>query len=452
MADDKKSEEELAGVHTLQARKNFPLSCAMPFPELIHSLFQVKLACLKTNYRLGYLPEHVYTPCREAIREGLEGKLDSYFDVSLFQGGAGTSLNMTVNEVAANRALQLSGKPVGQWESIHPILHVNLHQSTNDVVPTAGRVAAIALVIRLEKAVLSLQESLQQKESQFENIVKPGRTQFQEAFPITLGREFSAYASAVARDRWRISKLIERLREVNLGGTAIGTGALAPRKYIFQVVDELKQITGFPLARFENLVDGTQNADVPVEVHGILTALAVTLIKISGDLRLMSSGPEHGFGEISLPEVQAGSSIMPGKVNPVIPEFVTGCALRVTANHQMLTSAAAMGSLELNPFGLVIIHGLLESCTFLISGVEQLASCVDGIEAKSEKLSSIAKSDSIVTHVIAGKFGYERAGQICRTALAAGEKVEEYVLKAGLISEAELEKLLSPENILRLGF
>ena len=447
-----KQDADLAGLHTRQARENFPLSRGRPFPELIHALFQVKSACLETNYRLGHLDESVYTPCRDAIRDGLDGKLDCYFDVTLFQGGAGTSLNMTVNEVVANRGVELSGKTVGRWDTIHPILHVNLHQSTNDVVPTAGRVAAIALVYRLEKAVLILQEALQQKERQFENIVKPGRTQFQEAFPITLGREFSAYASAVARDRWRISKVIERLREVNLGGTAIGTGALAPRKYIFQVVDTLKQITGFPLARFENLVDGTQNADVPVEVHGILTALASTLIKMSGDLRLMSSGPEYGFGEISLPEVQAGSSIMPGKINPVIPEYVTACALRVTANHQMLTTAAGMGSLELNPFGLVIIHGLLESCTFLLSAVERLASCVDGIEAKTGKLSSFARSDSIVTHVIAGKLGYDRAGQIYRAAHAVGEKVEEYVLKEGLIPADELDRLLSPENILKLGF
>ncbi len=452
MLNNRKPDANLAGVHTRQARKNFPLSRAMPFPELIHSLFQVKLACLETNNRLGYLAEQIYIPCRDAIREGLEGKLDNNFDVTLFQGGAGTSLNMTVNEVVANRALQLSGKPVGLWEAIHPILHVNLHQSTNDVIPTAGRVAAITLVYRLEKAVLLLQEALQRKEHLFENVVKPGRTQFQEAFPITLGREFSAYASAVARDRWRMSKLVERLREVNLGGTAIGTGALAPRKYIFQVVDTLKQITGFPLARFENLVDGTQNTDVPVEVHGILTALATTLIKISGDLRLMSSGPEHGFGEIRLPEVQPGSSIMPGKVNPVIPEFVTACAFRVTANHQLLTTAAAMGSLELNPFGLVIIHGLLESCTFLINGVQQLAFCVEGIEARTGNSSSVAQSDSIVTHVIAGKFGYDRAGQICRSAHEAGERVSEYILKAELISKAELDRLLSPENILKLGF
>ncbi len=434
------------GVFSRQARENFPLSRGKPFPELIYALFQVKLACLETNFRLGFLPESIFVPCHEAIAEGLKGKLDEFFDVTLYQGGAGTTLNMMVNEAVANRAAQFCEM------SVHPIFHVNLHQSTNDVLPTAGRIAAISLVYRLEKAVLSLQEALQRKERQFENVVKPGRTQFQEAFPITLGREFSAYASAVARDRWRVSKLVERLREVNLGGTAIGTGVLAPRGYIFRVVNVLRKITGFPLARCQNLADGTQNTDVFVEVHGILTALAATLIKISGDLRLMSSGPEHGFGEIRLREVQAGSSIMPGKVNPVIPEFVTACALRVTANHQMLTMAASMRSLELNPFGLVMIHGLMESCAFLISGISRLAVCVDGIEANIEKLSTVCRSDSIVTHVLAGKFGYEDARRFLAKASEAGETVAEYVLNVGLLLKAELDRLLSPENILKLGF
>ncbi len=443
---------ELTGVHARQARGNFPLSRGRPFPALIRSLFQVKCACLQTNYHLNFLPEHIFVPCREAISEGISGELDSCFDVTMFQGGAGTSLNMMMNEVIANRALQLSGQSPGQWEKIHPILHVNLHQSTNDVVPTAGRVAAIELINRLEKSVLILQESLQRKERQFEHIVKPGRTQFQEAFPITLGREFSAYASALARDRWRIFKLVERLREVNLGGTAVGTGALAPRNYIFQVVDTLKEITGFPLARCENLMDGTQNVDVLVEVHGILTALAATLTKISGDFRLMSSGPDHGFSEIFLPEVQPGSSIMPGKVNPVIPEFVIACAMRATANHQMLTSAAAMGSLELNPFQLVMIFGLLETLTFLLSATVSLAGCVDGIEANREKLSNLSRTDSVVTHVLAGRFGYERAAKIFREARRAGKRVEQYVVEMNFISGQELNRLLSPENILKLGF
>ncbi|NOZ13993.1 MAG: aspartate ammonia-lyase [Acidobacteria bacterium] len=452
MAIENKDGESLMGDFSRQARENFPLSRGKPFPELIHALFQVKLACLETNFHLGFLPESVFGPCRNAIADGLDGKLDENFDVTLYQGGAGTSLNMMVNEAVAGRAVHLYGGRAEGESAIHPILHVNLHQSTNDVVPTAGRVAAIFLVYRLEKVVLMLQEALQRKERQFEEVVKPGRTQFQEAFPITLGREFSAYASAVARDRWRVSKLVERLREVNLGGTAIGTGALAPAKYIFRVVESLKHITGFPIARCENLVDGTQNTDVLVEVHGILTAFAATLIKISGDLRLMSSGPEHGFGEIRLKKVQAGSSIMPGKVNPVIPEFVTACALRVTANHQMLTTAASMGSLELNPFGLIMIHGLLESLTFLLAAAGQLAFCVDTASANTEKLSVSSRSDSIVIHVLAGRFGYEKAEEILHDAAVAGEKVAEYVVKSGLVSKGELDYLLSPENILKLGF
>ena len=279
------------------------------------------------------------------------------------QGGAGTSTNMNVNEVLANRALELLGKPKGCYDIISPLEDINLHQSTNDTYPTALKLAGIRLLHELEKQVIALQEAFQVKEKEFAHVVKMGRTQLQDAVLTTLGREMSAYAEALHRDRWRIYKCEERLRVVNLGGTAIGTGLAAPRQFIFRVVEILRELTGIGFARAENLIEATQNADVFVEVSGILKAHATTLLKICSDLRWMASGPEAGLGEIRLPPRQAGSSIMPGKVNPVIPEAVSQVTMLVMGYDQTIALAAASGNLELNPFLPLIAHCFLESCT-----------------------------------------------------------------------------------------
>ncbi len=344
--------DALFGIHTVRARENFPLAGRPVHGELVRAYGTVKLAAALTNRDLGVWADDPAKAeaIERACRELADGLLDDAVIVDLLQGGAGTSTNMNVNEVLANRALELLGEPRGAYERVSPLDDVNLHQSTNDTYPTALRLAAIRLLHDLEEQVVALQEAFQAKEKEFAHVVKVGRTQLQDAVLTTLGREMGAYAEALNRDRWRIYKCEERLRVVNLGGTAIGTGFAAPRQYIFRVVDTLRELTGVGFARAENLVEATQNADVFVEVSGILKACAASLLKICGDLRLLSSGPEAGIGEIRLPARQAGSSIMPGKVNPVIPEAVSQAAMLVMGHDAVIAQAVAAGSLELNPF------------------------------------------------------------------------------------------------------
>ena len=298
----------LWGIHTARALENFHVSGRPVHTELIKAFGAVKLACVQTNHQLGYFPEQQKADSIiQACTEMAEGLLSMHVLVDSLQGGAGTSTNMNVNEVIANRALEISGKEKGNYSFISPLEDINLHQSTNDTYPTALKLAAIRMIRQLEQSVLLLQETFQVKEKEFAHVVKIGRTQLQDAVLTTLGREMGAYAEAFNRDRWRFSKCEERLRVVNLGGTAIGTGLGAPRQFIFRVADKLRENTGIGFARAENLIDNTQNADVYVEVSGMLKACAVSILKISTDLRLMSSGPDAGFAEIMLPQKQAGS-------------------------------------------------------------------------------------------------------------------------------------------------
>jgi aspartate ammonia-lyase len=444
----------LHGVHTERALANFALAGRPVHPALVAAYGMVKLTTVLTNRALGAWADDPAKAdaLEQACREMADGALTQHVPVDALQGGAGTSTNMNVNEVLANRALELLGEPHGAYGRVSPLDDVNLHQSTNDTYPTALKLAAIVLLHKLEEQALALQEAFQEKERQFAGIVKVGRTEYQDAVLTTLGREMSAYAEALNRDRWRIYKCEERLRVVNLGGTAIGTGFAAGRQYIFRVVDALRDLTGIGFARADNMVEATQNTDVFVEVSGILKANAASLVKICGDLRLLSSGPEAGLGEIRLPQRQAGSSIMPGKVNPVIPEAVTQAALLVMGYDQVIAAASAAGSLELNAFMPLIALCLLESLDLLTQANLILRSeCVEGITADEERCRAHVEASTALATALVPELGYEAASALVQRALQAGRSVREQVLAEGSLSGEQLDELLSAESVLRLG-
>jgi aspartate ammonia-lyase len=413
----------------------------------------VKLACALVNRSLNVWPDTAKVDAIvQACREMAEGKLDSMIVVDALQGGAGTSTNMNVNEVLANRALQILDEPLGSYSRVSPLDDVNLHQSTNDTYPTAVKLAAIRLISGLEESIVALQEAFQAKEKEFAHVVKVGRTQLQDAVLLTLGCEMSAYAEALSRDRWRIYKAVERLRVVNLGGTAVGTGLAAPRQFIFRAVETLRDVTGIGFARAENLIDNTQNADVFVEVSGFLKACAATLYKISTDLRILSSGPQAGIGEIHLPARQAGSSIMPGKVNPVIPEVVSQAAMTVFGLDHSLTMAAASGNLELNQFMPLIADNLLESITLLTNScIIFRRFCVEGLEADEARCKSHVENSTAVLTALLPRLGYEAACRLAHLSKESGKSIKEVALAEKLLTQGEFDILVSPETVCRLG-
>ena len=442
------------GIHTARALDNFPLSGRPVHEELARAYGTVKLACARTNRALGAWADdpNKADAIERACRELSEDALAAQITVDSLQGGAGTSTNMNVNEVLANRALDLLGLPRGDYSRVSPMDDLNLHQSTNDTYPTALKLAAIRMLKTLERNVVALQEAFQGAEKRFAHVVKVGRTQYQDAVLTTLGREMGAYAEAINRDRWRIYKCEERLRVVNLGGTAIGTGLAAPRQFIFRVVDTLRDLTGIGFARAENLVEATQNVDVFVEVSGILKAHAVSLLKICGDLRLLSSGPEAGLGEIRLPARQAGSSIMPGKVNPVIPEAVSQAAMLVMGHDSTIASACAAGSLELNPFLPLVCACLLESIELLARADDILRRlCVDGIEANEARCRRHVENSTAAATALLPALGYDRVCEAARLARETGRTVRVVVLEQGWLTAAEFDALISPEAVCRLG-
>lgn len=443
----------LWGIHTARAAENFPISGKPVHPELIKAFGEVKLACAQTNNKLGFWPSKEKAETIEkACFEMSSGLLNEFIIVDALQGGAGTSTNMNVNEVIANRALQFLNEPLGSYDIIAPLDDVNLHQSTNDTYPTALKIAAIRLFRELEQSVLDLQEAFQKKEKEFAHIVKIGRTQLQDAILTTLGREMSAYAEAFNRDRWRIYKCEERLRVVNLGGTAIGTGLGAPKQYIFRVVDQLRENTNIGLARSENLIDGTQNVDVIVEVSGILKACATNLLKISNDLRLLSSGPDAGIGEINLPEKQAGSSIMPGKINPVIPEAVAQAAMLAMGNDQVIAHACSAGNLELNQYMPLIAHSLLESLSVLKNACNIFRQhCVEGISANEEVCKKNVDNSTATVTALIPKIGYKKAGELIHIARKNALTIKETAIQFNFISAEDFEELTTPEAVCKLG-
>ena len=437
------------GIHTLRAAENFDVSRQKVHPELIKALAVVKQAAAESNMSLGLLDERIGSAIFQAGGDIADGKFIEDFIVDAFQGGAGTSTNMNMNEVIANRAIEILGGNKGDYHLVHPLDHVNMSQSTNDVYPTALRIAAIRLLLPLAEACAALQGALQDKEAEFSGVLKLGRTEMQDAMPVTLGQEFSAWAEAISRDRWRLYKVEERLRKVNLGGTAVGTGINAPRKYAYTVIERLRSLSGLGLARDENSIDGTQNADVFVEVSGMLKACAVTMVKISGDLRLLSSGP---FGEIRLPQLQAGSSMMPGKVNPVIPEMIAQVAYQVIANDLAITLAVQSGQLELNAFYPLIAANLLPSMELMAKALRLFAEkCIVDIQAVPEVCLKHLKNSTALATVLAPLIGYEKAAILAKKAIGTGRPVVDILLEEKVFTHEEIAELLQAQQLTRAG-
>jgi aspartate ammonia-lyase len=441
----------LWGIHTQRALDNFPRTGRRVPQVLIASIAVVKRAAAVTNAELGFLKrdnaDAIVAACNQVCEGGAE--IERQFPLDALQGGAGTSTNMNVNEVIANLALRHLGKTAGDYESVHPLRHVNLHQSTNDVYPTALRIAAIAGVRRLSDALAKLQGAFQKKESEFQAIVKMGRTELQPAVPMTMGQEFSAFAEAIARDRWRTFKCEERLRLVNLGGTAIGTGLTAPRAYIFRVIEVLRALTGMGLSRSENVVDGTANADAFVEVSGILKASAANFGKIAGDLRLL-----HFLGEIALPPLQAGSSIMPGKINPVMTESMMQVAMVARANDSVIGECAAHGTLQINEFMPLVAWALLDTIAMLEACAAKLTAHVEGITADETRCAtSLSDSPTLITAFLP-RIGYERAEALAKAFTVAHAGNPGLTLRSFLserLGPEVVDEVLSPANLIKLG-
>ncbi len=440
------------GIHTVRALRNFPISSFLVPWELIAALAEVKQACTLANMKAGLLDGRIGEAIVAAAREVAGGALADQFVVDAFQGGAGTSTNMNMNEVLANRAIEILGGQKGQYGIVDPLGHVNLSQSTNDVYPTALKVAAIRVVISLSEAIARLQGALQKKEQEFAGVLKLGRTEMRDAVPITLGQEFGAYAEAFARDRWRLFKVEERLRQVNLGGTAVGTGLNAKREYIYAAISELQSITGLGIARAENMVDVTQNADVFAEVSGLVKAAAVNLAKVSSDMRLLSMGPRGGLAEIKLPVLQEGSSIMPDKVNPVIAEMATGVAFQVMSFDQAITLAASSGQLELNAFLPLIAFNLLTELKLLMNAVSIFRThLVEGVTADEERCRKWLEESLCLATALAPYIGHEEAGEISKAACAEGKTIGETAVERGCFSPEEIQAIFQPRELTRPG-
>ncbi|MDP4092506.1 MAG: aspartate ammonia-lyase [Bacillota bacterium] len=423
--------DKLYGIQTTRAVSNFALKYKKTNMQLIYAIVTVKKAAALTYKKLGIGKENFYSAISDACDFILEGKADDAFVTDALQGGAGTSANMNVNEVIANLSLKSLGFEYGRYDIIHPLDDVNRGQSTNDVYPTALRIAAIRMLRKLSDCCAKLQQALQLKENEFENIPKLGRTELMDAIPITLGQEFGSYAQAIARDRWRLYKVEERLRQVNIGGTAVGAGNNAERKYRFKVIEELRELTDIGLAAAEYPMDITQNNDVFVEVSGLLKALSVNLMKISNDLRLMNSGPKGGLAEITLPPLQMGSTIMPGKVNPVIPEMVMQVSMKVSANDYAISMAASHGEFELNAFLPLIAEAILESLELLTNAAEIFRrKCIELIKPNKERCSELLENSYAFATAYTPYLGYDAVSRIIEESEGDLGKAKEILNKA----------------------
>ncbi len=436
------------GVQSLRARENFRITGLNMHPEIIRSMAFIKKAAAITNCEIGVLEKNKAGAIVRACEEIIAGRFHEEFIVDPIQGGAGTSLNMNANEVIANRAIELLGGKKGDYSIIDPNDDVNCGQSTNDVVPSAGKMTALRLLDVLEKELSRLYEALLAKSVEFDHVLKMGRTQLQDAVPIRLGQEFHAYAVAVSRDIHRMKKAKGEMRSLNLGGTAVGTGLNADPEYLRRIVPNLCEATGMELVQAFDLIDATQNLDCFVAVSGAVKACAVTLSKIANDLRLMSSGPRAGLSEIELPARQNGSSIMPGKVNPVIPEVVNQVAFNVIGNDLTITMAAEAGQLELNAFEPIIFYCMFQSIDTLAYAVQTFVdNCVCGITANETRCRHLAENSVGIITAICPHVGYQRAADIAKKAINTGKSVRSLILAEGLMEESELDRILNPEQM-----
>ncbi len=438
------------GIHTLRAVENFPITGRRisEWPEFVRALAMVKQAAARTNWELGLLDDTKAKLIIAAAREVASGALTGQFVVDVIQGGAGTSTNMNANEVIANRALELGGREKGDYKYLHPIEHVNMAQSTNDVYPTALRLALRFAIVDLLDAMGELKLAFAAKAEEFRDILKVGRTQLQDAVPMTLGQEFSTFAVMLGEDEQRLSEAGALIEEINLGATAIGTGINAHPGYAPLATKHLVALSGVAVKTAENLIEATQDAGAFVQLSGVLKRIAVKLSKTCNDLRLLSSGPRAGFGEINLPPVQAGSSIMPGKINPVIPEVVNQVAFEVIGNDMTVTMAAEGGQLQLNAFEPIIACSLFDSIHHLRQACYTLArQCVLDITPNRPRLTELVRQTIGIVTALNPYLGYEKTTALATEAHATGRGVYDLVLEKGWLTQDELDRILTPDQL-----
>ena len=440
------------GVQTLRAKKNFHITGRPLHPEFIKNLVRIKKAAAYTNMTAHILDEKIGNAIVKACDEIIEGKLHSQFIVDAIQGGAGTSANMNANEVIANRAIEILGGEKGDYTIVHPNDHVNMAQSTNDVIPSAGKLTILALLPGLLEQLERLHKALRDKSIGLDDVVKMGRTQLQDAVPIRLGQSFEAYAAVIERDIRRIRSLDSEIKVLNIGATAVGTAINVNPVYLFHIIRNVNLVCGTDCIQAEDLFDATQNLDGFVHTSAALRVCAVNLSKICNDLRLLSSGPKAGLGEINLPPKQNGSSIMPGKINPVIPEVVSQVAYNVIGNDVTVTMAAEAGQLELNAFEPVIFYKIFESIDTLRGAVETLIdNCILGITANRERCRALVESSAALATALCPALGYKKSAEIAKKCNRTGIPVRQIVLEEGLLPEEELDRYLSLVDMTQAG-
>ena len=443
VGEKKVPKEAYYGVQSLRAKENFNITGRKMHSEMIVSLAQIKKAAAISNFEAKIMDSEVKNAIVKACDEIIVGLLHDEFILDPIQGGAGTSGNMNANEVIANRANEILGGELGKYDRVHPNDHVNMGQSTNDVFPSAGKLTSLKLIENVLRELELLEASLRKKAEEFDHVIKMGRTQMQDAVPIRLGQEFHAYASVVRRDIRRIRASFDELRVLNMGASAIGTGINVDTSYLKSIIPNLNKVVDLRLEQSDDLVDGTQNIDVFSVASSSLKTCALSLSKMANDLRLMSSGPRTGFGEINLPSRQNGSSIMPGKINPVIPEVMSQVAFNIVGNDLTITMAVEGGQLELNAFEPVVFYNLFESIETLERGVNTFReNCIDGITANEERCKNLVENSVGIITAIVPHVGYKNSALVADKAIRTGDSVRKIVIEEKLLTNEQLDEIL----------